>query len=118
MGSGMFFGAVKFNGDVSKWDVSSVKRMAGMFNGAVKFNGDVSKWDVSSVADMGFMFESASQFGLKLCEWNIGSDTDVRDMFTNSNCTFIECVECTSLPTISPTTFSFPSAGPSISPTT
>merc|ERR1712161_92304 len=51
-------------------------------------------------------------------DWNLAGTKYVNRMFTNSNCTVIECVECTSLPTISPTTSSFPSAGPSISPTT
>merc|ERR1712238_378241 len=102
------------NGDVSKWDVSSVTDMTGMFDEAPEFNGDVSKWDVSSVIDMTHMFDGASQFGLKLCDWNLTGN--VTEMFTNSSCTVIECVECTSLPTISPSTSSFPSAGPSISP--
>ena len=62
------------------------------------------------------MFEGASQFGLKLCDWNLTGN--VNEMFMNSSCTVIECVECTSLPTISPSTSSFPSAGPSISPST
>ena len=58
------------------------------------------------------MFEGASQFGVKLCDWNLAGTKNVNRMFTNSNCTVIECVECTSLPTISPTTSSFPSPGP------
>merc|ERR1712238_31772 len=120
---GMFDEAIKFNGNVSKWDVSSVTNMQGMFqapqvNDATEFNGDVSKWDVSSVTDMTSVFDGASQFGVKLCDWDLAGTKNVNRMFTNSNCTVIECVECTSLPTISPTTFSFPSAGPSISPTT
>lgn len=41
----------KFNGDISKWDVSNVKRMDGMFFESV-FNGDISKWNVSNVQDM------------------------------------------------------------------
>ena len=35
----------KFNGDISKWDVSNVKYMDGMFAES-KFNGDISNWDV------------------------------------------------------------------------
>merc|ERR1712238_559761 len=94
-------------------DVSSVTNMIEMFDEAHKF-----KWDVSSVTYKDSMFEGASQFGVKLCDWNLAGTKYVNRMFTNSNCTVIECVECTSLPTISPTTSSFPSAGPSISPTT
>ena len=35
-----------------KWDVSRVNNMADMFWGANLFNGDISKWDVSSATDM------------------------------------------------------------------
>jgi hypothetical protein len=37
-----------FNGDISQWDVSSVKDMCGMFHGCEKFNCDISViFDVS-----------------------------------------------------------------------
>ena len=48
----------RFNGDISKWDVSNVKDMTSMFEES-KFtgeNGDISKWDVSKVEDMHYMF--------------------------------------------------------------
>ena len=38
----------KFNGDISKWDVSNVNNMENMFYGSV-FNQDISNWDVSNV---------------------------------------------------------------------
>jgi surface protein len=34
-----------FNGDISKWDVSSVEDMSGMFARSV-FNGDISQWKI------------------------------------------------------------------------
>ena len=37
------FANSKFNGDISKWDVSNVKDMFGTFEGS-KFNGDISRW--------------------------------------------------------------------------
>jgi surface protein len=40
----MFYGS-QFQGDISKWDVSSVQNMRGMFNKS-KFNGDISNWTV------------------------------------------------------------------------
>ena len=45
----------KYNGDISKWDVSNVKNMSDMFANS-KFNGDISKWDVSNVTNMHGMF--------------------------------------------------------------
>ena len=38
-----------------------------MFLGAKKFNGDLAKWDVSSVKDMSDMFGGATFFKRKLC---------------------------------------------------
>merc|ERR1719174_731127 len=63
----MFCDAKLFDGDISKWDVSSVKNMYGMFYHAVAFNGDISKWDVSSVTDMNYMFLGAKSLKQKLC---------------------------------------------------
>ena len=53
----MFWGSL-FNGDISKWDVSSVENMYCMF-AASKFEGDISKWDVSNVTDMEDMFDDS-----------------------------------------------------------
>ena len=48
----MFRNVPQFNGDISKWDVSSVKGKLYMFAYASQFNGDISKWGVSRVTDM------------------------------------------------------------------
>ena len=34
------------NGDIPKWDVSTVSGMHTMFSYAASFNGDIPKWDV------------------------------------------------------------------------
>jgi len=57
------------------------------------------------------MFEDATQFEQKMCKWNL-KGKNVQNMLTNSECTVDECVGCTS----SPTTSSFPSAGPFLFP--
>ena len=51
----------KFNGDISNWNVSNVKRMDSMFlrSEFTGKNGDISKWDVSNVKDMGGMFNES-----------------------------------------------------------
>jgi hypothetical protein len=52
------FYKTNFNGDISDWDVSNVKRMNWMFEKS-KFtgeNGDISDWDVSNVTHMTEMF--------------------------------------------------------------
>lgn len=48
MGS-MFYNAVKFNQDISKWNTGAVTNMGSMFTGAKAFNQDISKWDISKV---------------------------------------------------------------------
>ena len=50
------FAGLKFNGDISKWNVSNVRDMENMFDGS-SFNGDISKWDVSKVKNMSNMFK-------------------------------------------------------------
>jgi surface protein len=55
--SAMFRGS-KFNGDISRWDVSNVTDMKEMFYDG-KFNGDISRWDVSNVTNMKEMFNSS-----------------------------------------------------------
>ena len=52
------FYITKFNGDISKWDVSNVTNMYAMFRRSefTGENGDISKWNVTSVEDMHEMF--------------------------------------------------------------
>ena len=45
----------KFNGDISKWDVSNVEDMSYMFYDA-KFNGDISNWKISENCENDGMF--------------------------------------------------------------
>lgn len=54
----LFHRQTRFNGDISKWDVSNAVSMRGMFAWC-NFNGDISKWDVSNVADMCYMFQQS-----------------------------------------------------------
>nr|WP_050901082.1 BspA family leucine-rich repeat surface protein [Mycoplasma mycoides] len=41
-----FFGAKKFNGDISKWKTDNVEDITYMFFNAELFKGDLSKWKV------------------------------------------------------------------------
>jgi hypothetical protein len=52
--SGMFY-QTPFNGDISRWNVSSVTDMSYMFH-STPFDGDISGWNVSSVTNMEWMF--------------------------------------------------------------
>ena len=76
------FANSKFNGDISKWDVSNVKYMNGMFASS-KFNGDLSKWDVSKVIDMSNMFAS-SDFNGDISNWDVRKVNNMHKMFYQS----------------------------------
>ena len=52
----------KFNGDISRWDVSNVTTMKGMFCENKSFNQPIGVWDVSNVKDMSHMFYYAVEF--------------------------------------------------------
>ena len=67
----MFKDASRFNGDLTRWDVSAATNMKNMFNGASSFNRDLSGWDVSRVKDMNWMFAYASEFNRDLSGWNV-----------------------------------------------
>ena len=81
----MFFEASSFNGDLSSWDVSSVRNMRQMFDEASSFNGDLSAWDVSSVTDMAYMFRGASSFNGDLSSWDVSSVENMQTMFDGTN---------------------------------
>ena len=76
------FAYSRFNGDISKWDVSNVIDMFGMFSYS-KFNGDISMWNVSNVEDMRCMF-NVSFFNQDISKWNINRVKDMRWMFQDS----------------------------------
>ena len=67
----MFGEALKFNQNISNWNVSSVNDMSFMFYVAHKFNQDISNWDVSNVTNMNYMFYGAWDFNKNLCAWDI-----------------------------------------------
>ena len=57
----------KFNGNISKWDVSNVEKMESMFFNS-KFNQDISNWNISNVKHMIFMFVN-SEFNGDIGSW-------------------------------------------------
>ncbi|MDA9107488.1 BspA family leucine-rich repeat surface protein, partial [Flavobacteriaceae bacterium] len=80
---------IKFNPDISSWDVSNVTNMAEMFGtgGAlnvggdvVYFNQDISKWDVSKVTNMSGMFLRATRFNQDIGNWDVSQVTDMSFM--------------------------------------
>ena len=76
----LFAGCGKFNGDLSKWDVSQVTNLDSTFADCVKFNGDLSKWDVGNVTSMRSTFYGCDVFNANLSEWNVGRVVRMDDM--------------------------------------
>ena len=52
--AGMFSDS-EFNGDISKWNVSSLRVSCFMFKNS-PFDGDISNWNVPSTANLAHMF--------------------------------------------------------------
>jgi surface protein len=82
--AGMFFNAIKFNQDISSWNVSKVTDISGMFLNAIKFNQDISNWNVKYVTNMRFIFSSASDFNIDISNWNVSNVTNMSGMFLNA----------------------------------
>ena len=80
----MFFGAVKFNSDISNWDVSNVTNMGWMFNRAESFNIDISHWNTSKVNQMGTMFYWAKNFNQPIGTWDTSKVKDMNQMFSQA----------------------------------
>ncbi len=80
----MFHGATAFNGDISNWNVGKVRTMKAMFYKATAFNSDISNWNVSSVTDMYGMFREATAFNKDISNWNVSSVTDMYGMFSGA----------------------------------
>ena len=85
---------IKFNPDISSWDVSNVTNMSVMFGVGfdnqydysgygceVYFNQDISKWDVSKVTNMSEMFLGATRFNQDIGNWDVSQVTDMGFMF-------------------------------------
>ena len=78
------FYSSKFNGNISRWDVSNVVNMNRMFS-LSEFNGDISKWDVHNVRDMSYIFYGSNFYG-NIREWEISNDCDITPMQLNLEC--------------------------------
>ena len=82
--TGMFYGGLVFNQDLSAWDVSKVTEMTGMFEITSKFDQDLSNWDVANVEALNAMFRQATAFDQDISKWNISRVSNITDMFEDS----------------------------------
>ena len=85
--SHMFYSCVKFNGDVSNWDVSNVTNLtrtfempaAGPYNDV--WNPDLTKWDVSNVTHMGSLFYGCTKLNSDITGWDTSKVVTMAFMF-------------------------------------
>ena len=79
------FANTTFEGDISNWDVSNVKEMGSMFRYS-KFDGDISNWDVSNVEYMSYMFNGSKFSGTHgdISNWDVSKVEDMQSMFSYS----------------------------------
>lgn len=52
-----------------------------MFYNAIKFNSDLSGWNVSNVTTMRFMFKNVRNFNSNINEWDISDDKKYKGVF-------------------------------------
>jgi hypothetical protein len=79
--SKMFLNSVSFDGvGLSTWDTHNVVDMSYMFRFTPTFNGDISKWNVSRVLNMRSMFRQAVSFNGELSRWDLRNVNDISQM--------------------------------------
>jgi surface protein len=80
----MFAGAEAFNQNINAWDVSNVTNMEGMFFRAINFNQPIDTWQVNKVTTMRNMFREADHFNQPISNWDVSHVTDMFQMFMNA----------------------------------
>ena len=76
-----FYTSHSFNGDITRWDTSSVTTMNHMFYRAYKFNQPIGSWDVSKVRNMKDMFLYSYEFNQPIGSWDVSHVTNMEQMF-------------------------------------
>ncbi|MHA1518963.1 MAG: BspA family leucine-rich repeat surface protein [Promethearchaeota archaeon] len=94
------------NGNMNRWDVSSVTDMGDMFGYASSFNQDISGWDVSSVTTMYYMFHQASAFDQNIGSWDVSSVTTMYSMFYESSA-FNQDIGCWNVSSVADMSYMF-----------
>lgn len=79
--SGMFFGILGFNQDLSTWHVDNVTNAESMFEGCNQFDRDLSSWNVSNITNMRRMFKDCVNLGTDFSGWDTTQVTNMSGMF-------------------------------------
>lgn len=81
------FALTAFNQSIGNWNTSNVTSMSGMFYSASDFNQDITQLDTSKVKDMNFMFYGAASFNQNLSGWDVSNVVNYDDFATDSGLT-------------------------------
>ena len=76
--------ALETNVDIADWDTREVKDMSELFMGE-DFDEDISRWDVSNVRRFYNMFAYAKVFNQDISSWNTANATNMYDMFAGAD---------------------------------
>ena len=85
LGINTFLNCVKFNADISAWNMSNVYSLSQMFYNAQSFNQPLNSWDVSSAVIFNGMFKNAQSFNQPLNTWNTALAEGMSNMFENAS---------------------------------
>lgn len=78
------FRLTKFNGDISKWNMSNAKELRSVFCGAINFNCDLGNWDLSKCTCLNHAFAAAPKFeGKGLEKWDVSNVIDFNHAFSS-----------------------------------
>jgi surface protein len=80
----MFRDAYAFNQPIGGWNLSNVNQIQNMFNGASAFNQPLHGWDVSNVYSMNGLFYGAASFNHPIESWNVSGVTEMEKMFEDA----------------------------------
>ena len=72
----MFHRALKFDQDLSDWDLRNLRKAPSMFSGAVAFNRALDSWNTSRLENVISMFAGATLFNGAIGGWDTGRATD------------------------------------------
>ena len=73
----------KFNGNISKWNVSNVRNMNHMFTNS-NFNRDISNWNIINAEQVFCMFYN-SKFNQDISNWKVYNIENIKYIFKKSD---------------------------------
>lgn len=81
-----FMRCTSFNGDISKWDVSTITNLTQFLYGEyliMNFAGNISSWDVSGVREWYQAFRDNTSFNSDISGWDVRNARNFNEAFYN-----------------------------------